>query len=340
MTATRRILAAIAAAAAVVAAGSGANLAALAILEARHPVPGAFYTVDGRAMHIYCSGIGLPTVVLEGGLGDDWLYWQKVQPEVARTTRVCSYDRAGLGWSDPRSDVRDAWHIAAQLHQLLQQAGEAAPLVLVGASAGGFYVRQFTAMYPDRAAAIVFVDSSVPEQIHAIPGREYSPAVARQKHRDAMWDWLRQASGWARVSGRCNGEVENGLDAYKPYARAAACRPSFAASWLGEWDEFWRSADEAAAAPCCREQLVVVVSQDPDRPKPGWRPEDIAAQHIWNRLQENLTALSPRSRRIIARNSGHHVMIDRPDVVIGAIRDVVSDVRTMASSPRSSPGVQ
>jgi pimeloyl-ACP methyl ester carboxylesterase len=185
------------------------NLAIGGILRARHPVPGAFYQIGGRSMHLYCTGHGSPTVLLEGGLGDDWLYWQKVQPELAKTTRVCSYDRAGLGWSDLQPGPRDAKNIAAQLHSLLQEAREREPLVLVGASAGGFYVREFAAMYRAETVAVVFVDASVPDQ-----------------------------------------------------------------------------------------------------------------------LQERLKDLSPRSRRIIARNSGHHVMIDRPDVVIGGIREVVTEIRS------------
>lgn len=76
------------------------NIAIAAVLRVRYPVPGAFYQVNARSMHLYCSGRGSPTVVLEAGGGEDWLIWQKVQPEVAKTTRVCSYDRAGVGWSE------------------------------------------------------------------------------------------------------------------------------------------------------------------------------------------------------------------------------------------------
>ena len=107
-------------------------------LAKRYPTPGNFYSVNGYRMHLYCTGSGSPTVVLEGGRGADWIYWQKVQPELAKTTRVCSYDRAGLGWSDPQPGARDAINIATQLHALLQQAGETGPLIVLGASAGGF----------------------------------------------------------------------------------------------------------------------------------------------------------------------------------------------------------
>src|SRR5438270_8854377 len=123
------------------------NLLYLNHLKRLYPVPGNFYAVNGSAMHIYCTGQGSPTVVIEPGIGGDWLDWQKVQPELAKTTRVCTYDRAGLGWSELQPGPRDAEHIAPQLHQLLQQAGEHPPFVLLGASAGGYYVREFYALY-------------------------------------------------------------------------------------------------------------------------------------------------------------------------------------------------
>src|SRR5262249_51290246 len=102
---------------------------------------------------------------------------------------------------------------------------------------------------------------------------------------------------------------------------------------LAEWDEFWHSADEVSAARCCGELPIVIVSQDPHRPTPGWSADAIAAQRIWNDMREGLKVLSPQSRRVIARGSGHHVMIDRPEVVVRAIRDVVDAARSGARHP-------
>jgi pimeloyl-ACP methyl ester carboxylesterase len=208
------ILAIVLALPSLVLAGALFNAASGAILRARHPVPGAFYQVGGRSMHLYCTGQGSPTVLLESGGGDDWVYWQKVQPELSKTTRVCSYDRAGLGWSEHQPGPRSAENIATQLHALLQKAGETGPLLLVGASAGGFYIREFVSMYPTEALAIVFVDSSVPEQFTAIPGSGDREAVLKQRHHEAMVEWLQHASGWSRFAGHCTGDVEDGLETY------------------------------------------------------------------------------------------------------------------------------
>ncbi len=306
------------------------NLAISAVLRARFPVPGAFYQVNGRSMHLYCTGHGSPTVVLEAGGGDDWLIWQRVQPEVATTTRVCSYDRAGTGWSELQPGIRDANHIAGQLRLLLQQAGEKGPFVLVGASVGGFYIRQFVATYPSEVAGLVFVDSSTPEQIEAIPGSAYSANLIRQKHREVMLEWWKEASGWALLAGDCNAEVEPGLEQYRHLARAEACRPSYPTSWRGEADEFWHSAEEASHARCCGDLPLLIISQDPDNPH---STQPLSIRPIWNSLQERLKSLSPRNRRIIARGSGHHVMIDRPQVVVRGIGQIATQTISHAPNP-------
>ena len=158
---------------ALVACSATLNVLAIRILAARHPVPGALVDIDGRAMHIYCVGKGTPTVVLESGAGDDWIYWQKVQPEASRASRVCTYDRGGLGWSDPRPGRRDAHAIAADLHRLLAAAGERPPYVMVGASAGALYARMFAATFPSGR--------------HRVRGRQHSRtdtrAAGRALHR-------------------------------------------------------------------------------------------------------------------------------------------------------------
>lgn len=298
------------------------NLATNAVLEARYPVPGSFHLVNGHRMHLYCTGHGSPTVVLDAGGGDDWLIWQKVQPEVAKITRVCSYDRAGTGWSEPQPGVQDARNISEELHLLLKEAGEQAPFVLVGASVAGFYARQYVDRYPTEVAGLVLVDSSTPEQIREIPGSAYSPELIKRKHREVILEWWKEATGWALLRGGCDAEVEPGLEAYANFVRAERCRPSYATSWRGEADQFWNSAEEAARARCCDNLPLLIISQDPGNPR---STQPVATRPIWNSLQEQLKALSPRSRRIIARGSGHGVMIDRPDVVIDGIQEVSAE---------------
>ena len=133
-----------------------------------HP-PGRLVDIGGCRLHLYCTGEGSPTVILEAGGGNPWLSWCKVQPQVASFTRVCSYDRAGLGWSDPSPRPRTAMVIAEELHALLHNAGIPGPFVLVGHSLGGMDARMFANRYPSEVAGLVLVDSSHPDQDERFP---------------------------------------------------------------------------------------------------------------------------------------------------------------------------
>jgi len=144
-----------------------------------------------------------------------------------------------------------------------------------------------------------------------------------------MLEWWKEASGLALLMGHCKAEVEPGLEAYSDLARAEKCRPSYATSWRGEADQLWNSAEEAARARCCKDLPLLIISQDPDNPR-STQPTSIRS--IWNSMQEGLKALSPRARRVIARGSGHGVIIDRPDVVIRGIREISAAAATHEAS--------
>ena len=131
-----------------------------------YPPPGQMVDVGGYRLHINCTGTGSPTVVIEAGLGDWSTSWGGVvQPEVAKTTRVCTYDRAGLGWSDASSLPSDAAQFAKELHTLLQNANVPGPYVMVGHSLGGLIVRVFAHDYASEVAGVVLVDSMNPKQV-------------------------------------------------------------------------------------------------------------------------------------------------------------------------------
>jgi alpha/beta hydrolase fold len=127
-----------------------------------YPMPGQLIDVGGHRLHLSCTGAGTPTVVLEPGAGgmSSSLGW--IAPTVARDTRVCVYDRAGRGWSEPADSAQDGAQIAADLHTLLQRGHVPGPYVLAGHSFGGLYVLTFAARYPDQVAGMVLVDSTAP----------------------------------------------------------------------------------------------------------------------------------------------------------------------------------
>src|SRR5918998_1738836 len=133
--------------------------------ERAYPLPGEMVDVGGHSLHIDCVGQGSPTVVLDAGSGGFSAQWVRVQGEVSGTTRVCAYDRAGMGWSELGPDPRDAKQITGELHTLLSEAGIEGPYVLAGHSFGGMYMQTYAARYPEEVAGVTLVDSSIePDQ--------------------------------------------------------------------------------------------------------------------------------------------------------------------------------
>ncbi|MGB8536936.1 MAG: alpha/beta hydrolase [Acidobacteriaceae bacterium] len=183
------------------------NAIAVHSFWSRHGAPGKLVDVDGYRMHIDCMGSGSPTLILEAGGQNDSTWWNEVQPALSKTTRVCSYDRAGFGWSDTQPTPRDADHIAAELHGLLLSAGITAPIVLMGHSIGGIYIRDYVVHYPADVAGMVFVDSATPFQ-------DKNPVLVRTEKAEGhsgfsapAWLWnVALIVGTPRLLGMCKGQ--------------------------------------------------------------------------------------------------------------------------------------
>jgi pimeloyl-ACP methyl ester carboxylesterase len=144
---------------------TGVSYQAIATQIDRHDYPPAGQLVDvgGYKMHIFCTGEGAPTVILDALFPGTVSNWAWVQPEIAKTTRVCAYDQAGLGWSDTGPEPRDAKQRARELHTLLARAAIPGPYVLVGHSLGGLSVRMFADQYPDQVAGVALIEASDPD---------------------------------------------------------------------------------------------------------------------------------------------------------------------------------
>ena len=300
------------------------------IFEARdrrfNRAPGKLVDLGGYKMHIHCTGEGSPTVILESGLGDTYVSWRKVQPEIAKFARVCSYDRAGLGYSDPSSQPRTSKAIATQLHALLQAAGIAPPYVLVGHSLGGFNVRLYASLYHSEVAGMVLVDASHPDQENRFP-----PELKNMEG-----TWLREAEflefttpfGIPRLLGLCGDD---------PVERAADCNWQTAREGVAELKAFSESAAQTAGTGSLGDMPLAVLSHDPDKPS-SELPPDLArpTNDAWEKMQEELAHLSTRGSQTIAKNSSHYIQSDRPDLVVDAIRSVVEQARAAQPAPVST----
>jgi pimeloyl-ACP methyl ester carboxylesterase len=267
------------------------------------PPPGRLVDVGGHRLHLWCTGAGAPAVILDTGLGGSSADWGFVQPEVARFTRVCSYDRAGMGYSDPGPSPRTARRIATELATLVERSGIDGPLVLVGASSGGFNVRVFVSDHTDRVAGLVLVDGSHEDQAHEIP-------------RLARFVPLLSSAGVLRLLGVSFGlRVESMAPSVQRFARATRFR---AAGYQAAADEIIHIRASASEVRSSRRKLtipLVVVT--------GGRGADAT----WRDLQRDQAALSERGCQIVADDSGHVVPIDQPRIVVDAIRATVDVAR-------------
>jgi pimeloyl-ACP methyl ester carboxylesterase len=289
----------------IVAALSGATYQWLATRKelAATPPPGQLVDIGGHRLHLWCTGNGAPAVILDTGLGGTAADWGFVQPDVARFTRVCSYDRAGMGYSDPGPSPRTARRIASELAELLDRGGIDGPVVLAGASIAGFDVRVFASDHPERAAGLVLVDASHEDQAHEVPQL-------------ARFVPLLSTIGALRLFGVSFGpSIESLAPSVRPYARATSFR---AAGYGAAADEITHVQQSASEVRSSRRKLtipVVVIT--------GGRG---AAGH-WRELQRDQASLSERGCLMIAQESGHLVSIDQPEVVVNAIRSVVETAR-------------
>jgi pimeloyl-ACP methyl ester carboxylesterase len=285
----------------------------------QNPPPGRLVDVGGYRMHINSAGAGSPIVILESGLSDSSLSWYKVQPEVARFVRVVSYDRAGLGWSDPSPQPRNSRVFAEELHTLLHNAGVPAPFVLVGHSMGGYDVRMFASLYRSEVAGMVLVDASHPDLYARAPGMRQSFA----RWRNYLVGRQRQTRfGIPRLRGWCDEGVP------QPALRAVQCRSSWYEETLAELDGFPASGDQVRPTGSLGDMPLAVLTEDPDQVF----PRDMLPAFL--ECQDDLARLSTRATHVVAKGSGHQIQKERPDLVIAAIRQVVEQVK--AANPGQS----
>jgi pimeloyl-ACP methyl ester carboxylesterase len=326
--AERIVLSIVVLVAAFLAGSSAYNAIALHLFWATNSPPGAFYSVNGHRMHIICTGSGSPTIVLEAGLGNDALTWGGVQPVLSSTTRVCSYDRAGFGWSDPLPAPRDADQIAAELHELLLQAKVTGPIVLMGHSIGGMYLRDYATRYPENIVGIVFEDSSTPLQDEN-PVMKAAASKAPPRWAFELLAKSAMSMGIPRLLGMCSQSIK-GFDAHAAKLQAEDICQTHMSAMFDYMDSINRSGQETIHTGPYGALPILIISEDFAKMAAG-SSTDLA--NVFYGMQEDLKKLSTRSRRIIAKGSTHYIHIDRADLIEKEVPLFIEQIRGTAPQP-------
>jgi len=306
------------------------------------PPSGKLVDIGGWRLHIHCLGSAsptTPTVILESGLGDFSVEWSLVQPGVATFARVCTYDRAGDGWSDVGPYPRTFHQIVYELHTLLEKAGERPPYVLAGHSYGGWLVRLFQSTYPEAVSGLVLVDAGAldPWRMTANGTLVRSSSLAKGTAVPAV-----KTSGPLRESDIPPGAMSQILQGTQRAAQTANEPPrdklpaaaKAMRTWaLGRWQHV-----VAANNPFEADELLAMQRANAGKPYPlgdlplivltrgladdtGPDGKAFEAEHRQDHL--DVSRLSRAGRLVVAERSGHHIQIEQPELVIQAIHDIV-----------------
>jgi pimeloyl-ACP methyl ester carboxylesterase len=283
-----------------------------------YPMPGQLIDVGGHSLHLSCTGSGTPTVVLEPGAGEMSSNLGWVAPAVARDTRVCVYDRAGRGWSEPASTAQDGAQIATDLHTLLQRGHVPGPYVLAGHSFGGLYVLTFAARYPDEVAGMVLVDSTA-------PAAAANPGTASPGHggsNDAMSRLSALVSTAARL-GLARLYAQSAFGSLPPRSRdevrASVATASTLRSTIDEYVQAAASTEQAAALGDFADKPLIVLTAGSGH------------DGAWSAAQNRMATLSTNSvHRVIAGATHEDLIANQEDAAATtqAILDVVASVRS------------
>ena len=275
---------------------------------------GRLIDVGGHKLHIDCTGTGGPTVVLEPGLGEASPAMAWIAPAVAKTTRVCVYDRAGRGWSESAGRPQDGVEVATDLRNLLTGAGERGPFVLAGHSAGGIYVLNFANLFPRDVAGVVLLDSMHPRQYTRIASWP------------AFYEMFRRASAVLPSLSRFGIGRALYASAYgdlpapaRDEERAFWATPRHSRSVRDEFSEIRTAMAEARTLTTLGNRPLVVLTAEK------------GAEGGWTEAQDELAALSTNSVHRMLPNASHSMLTEDEHTAAQssrAITDVVNAART------------
>jgi pimeloyl-ACP methyl ester carboxylesterase len=301
---------------------------------------------DNLTLSIDCRGQGSPTVILDSGLGVPAIGWNPVQTEIAKFTRVCSYDRAGYGWSGASPEPRTSIQIVKELHALLEAANEKGPYILVGHSFGGYNVRVYNGQYPGDVVGMVLVDASHEDQNDRMSAaiQAFMKKSIQDLKRQQMLAPLLIRFGVARFAQRNQGEAPGVSKEFGQEMLYLQMQPKFIDASASELGSLAESAKEVRAAGNLGDKPLVVLtagkSADASQLPPGFPKKDFDDFHeVWvNDLQVKESQLSSHGKRIMVPDSDHMIPFERPDTIVAAIHEVFAAANALNTAKPSQTG--
>jgi pimeloyl-ACP methyl ester carboxylesterase len=299
---------------------------AAGVLCGTDPAPvGQMVDLGGRRLHLNCTGSGAPAVIVENGGGGFSIEWALVQPEVAKRTRICTYDRAGYAWSD-RGPIDDGIEqIVSDLNLLLRTAHISPPYVLVGQSLGALYARAYQRRFPEQVAGLVFVDGTPDEDVRMVLNGKQQPLslLSREQLPEAHREYLKSVpvlnpggAGAPPLDRLPRALQQTRHWAFEKLVRQFGWLPNSLAaaeSWRQEFSALRR--ERLATAHPLGTLPLRVIERDKD------------TNDTWHRQQVEMSMLSSDGVLIKAKGSGHMIHLERPDVIVDAVFDVLQNVR-------------
>jgi pimeloyl-ACP methyl ester carboxylesterase len=295
------------------------------------PPPGKMVDVGGYRLHLNCFGEGSPTVILEAGQGNMSLIWSLVHDEAASYTRVCAYDRAGLGWSEPSSAPRSVQAIVHELHTLLQNGNEKGPYIVVGHSLGGLFVRQFAHTFPEEVVGMILVDSVHEDRFDRSSEKE----ITYLKQMVKLMPWIYRVQKVAAYSGipalvpgkgfAHPNVPEEVAEKYQAVLRSRLTYIDGVSDEIRVLEELYKQV-QAANIHSLGDIPLVVLTHGLPIPVMGLSEDETKqSESIWQEFQVELAGQSNQGELIVADQSGHDIHLDQSGLVVEAIRKVLDD---------------